>query len=256
MSVQVCVYDDGTVGAVKHHQFWDLRGGSQERDTLVSDLMKWNDMISTYSDLVTDRCISQVNPLSILVTYTASLAAFGAVIEHGYSALSKLGDYLKSKNIETERELSREVYKLAKRVIDFVYQLMKLHVFGGLLELEMMKIIKSISTSVEDVLNVIDADRSVEATEDGRLRELKVRESHFLFADALVKIAFHTLGVMAVLSATLVSTETILLMGGVSIVVNLVTKSVTREKVGEESKQAAEKVNRWVLAGKQAEAAA
>ena len=244
MAVYICVKDDGTIGPVEHSNPWDLIGGSRERDSLISDLMRWNDMISNYSDLVTGHCVNFVkSPLSIMVTYVASLAAFGAIIDQGYQTYSALGK-------TTEKELSLEVFKLAKRVADFAYQLMKLHVFGGLLDIQLMKIAKSISTSIEDVWDVIEGDRKLMSVEDKRLRTLKIRENNYHFADALVKIGFHALGVMALLSTTIVSTETILLFGAASIVVGLVTKTVTQERVNEESRQAAEKVNRWIEAGK------
>ncbi len=256
MAVHVCVRDDGTVFPVKHHRPWDLKSGSKERDSLVVDLMRWSDLVSTYSDLLTDECVSLVRgPLSIIVTYTASLAAFGAIIEHGFRTADAVKGYFETKSIESERKLSRELFKLAKRVTDFVYQLMKLHVFGELVDLQLVKIVKSIATSTEDVWDVIEADRKVAVIEDLQLRKLRKQENNFLFADAMVKIAFHALAVMAIFSSTLVSTPTMLLLGGASIVVTLVTKTVTRERVMEESRQAAEKVNRWIQAGKRLEEA-
>ncbi len=244
--------DDGSVSAIEHSSIFDFYSGSTERNAIVSELMNWSDFIGKYSDFFTDYCFTCfTGPLTKCVYYVASVVSFSDVIREVGVAWEKSGDYMKERTFTTGEALSYQMYKLSQRCIDFFYRLMKINLFSsGIVELSLMKIVKDVTSSVEDVWNVKRADRAVASIEDATLKKLKIKENNVLFASALLDIAFHSFGLIALLSTTVVTGQMMLVVGGFSVAASLAKKCVTEERSDEESRQAALKINQMIAKGK------
>ena len=236
-----------TVSPIERPSPFSVLAGSSARNSLISDLMGWSGFIDSYSDLLQDNTVTCfTGPLGLTVNYMASVMSFADIIKSSILILERVIDLYEDYTVQKRCDLMFELLKLTQRVVAFVYRLFRLGVFVGEIEGQFLRIIKDLTSSLENIWEVLRGDALVGEIKDLKLRDLQVRVNSWKFADALVKIAFHAFGMMALLSVSVISSKEILIVGCVSVIISLITKHVTYEKESQESIRVVEKVRRLI----------
>lgn len=243
----VRVNDDGTVSPIVQAKFYDYSAGEAARSGLLNELAGWSSFLNKYSNLMADTVVPRtVVPIAKGVLYLTSVVSFLEVIRHAEVVWHQGWDLKLENSVVTKDDFCFELFRLAQRVNSFVYRFMMLEIWRTFAETALMRITTDITAAVESIWKVVRADKCLKDIENPTLKKLKVKENNFLFVNALVDIAFHTLGFAALLSSAAVSGNTMVIVGLISVASSLATKYVTQERCDEESRIAAVKVNKLV----------